>query len=33
MARIKFSEYINIDCDPTLAFDYTQDYSNRLSWK
>ena len=32
MASIKFSERILINCTPDLAFDYTQDYGNRLNW-
>ena len=32
MEGIKFSERIIIDCSPVEAFDYTQDYKNRLSW-
>jgi ribosome-associated toxin RatA of RatAB toxin-antitoxin module len=28
----KFSEKIIIDCSPVVAFDYTQDYKNRLKW-
>ena len=32
MTAIKFSERIIINCRPDLAFDYTQDYGNRLSW-
>ena len=32
MASIKFSEKILVDRDPGSVFDYTQDYSNRLSW-
>ena len=32
MDRIKFSEKITIKCEPTQAFDYTQDYSKRLTW-
>ena len=29
---IKFSESILINCRPDVAFDYTQDYDNRLNW-
>jgi len=32
MAAIKFSEHILINCTPDIAFDYTQDYRNRLNW-
>lgn len=32
MANIKFSEKIVIKCKPHEAFDYTQDYKNRLTW-
>ena len=32
MAAIKFSERIIINCRPDVAFDYTQDYRNRLNW-
>ena len=32
MKGIKFSERIVIDCSPETAFDYTQDYNNRLEW-
>lgn len=32
MDRIKFSEKIIIKCEPSYAFDYTQDYSKRLAW-
>ncbi|HEY0065722.1 MAG TPA: SRPBCC family protein [Flavisolibacter sp.] len=32
MEGAKFSEKINIDCSPAIAFDYTQDYENRLKW-
>lgn len=32
MNRIKFSEKIIVECDPFYVFDYTQDYSNRLTW-
>jgi len=32
MRNIKFTERIEIDCSPEYAFDYTQDYKNRLSW-
>lgn len=32
MDRIKFSEKIIINCEPSYAFDYTQDYSKRLAW-
>jgi ribosome-associated toxin RatA of RatAB toxin-antitoxin module len=29
---IKFSESIIINCSAEQAFDYTQDYANRLAW-
>lgn len=29
---IKFSEKVTIACSPMEAFDYTQDYNNRLKW-
>ena len=32
MDAIKFSEKIVIQCTPEFAFDYTQDYGNRLHW-
>ena len=32
MAAIKFSERILINCTQEVAFDYTQDYGNRLNW-
>lgn len=32
MVGAKFSEKISIDCSPAIAFDYTQDYGNRLKW-
>ncbi|RYE54660.1 MAG: SRPBCC family protein [Sphingobacteriales bacterium] len=32
MEGAKFSEKIIIDCSPVIAFDYTQDYDNRLKW-
>jgi len=32
MTTIKFSEQILINCTPEIAFDYTQDYNNRLNW-
>lgn len=32
MVAVKFSEKIIINCSPLEAFDYTQDYSNRLKW-
>jgi len=32
MGRIKFAEKIIIKCKPSQAFDYTQDYNNRLAW-
>lgn len=32
MKRIKFTEKIKINCSPEFAFDYTQDYDNRLVW-
>jgi ribosome-associated toxin RatA of RatAB toxin-antitoxin module len=28
----KFSERVIINCTPVAAFDYTQDYKNRLCW-
>ena len=32
MEGIKFSQKIIINCSPSTAFDYTQDYHNRLRW-
>lgn len=32
MEGTKFSEKIIINCSPETAFDYTQDYKNRLQW-
>jgi len=32
MEGAKLSEKIIIDCSPVIAFDYTQDYGNRLRW-
>jgi len=32
MSSIKFTEKITINCSPETAFDYTQDYSKRLTW-
>jgi ribosome-associated toxin RatA of RatAB toxin-antitoxin module len=32
MEAIKFSESIVINCSAEQAFDYTQDYQNRLKW-
>lgn len=32
MKGIKFSESIIINCSQMEAFDYTQDYRNRLTW-
>lgn len=32
MEAIKFSENIIINCTAGQAFDYTQDYNNRLAW-
>jgi len=32
MGSIKFIEKTAIKCSPELAFDYTQDYSQRLIW-
>lgn len=32
MSSIKFSEKILVSKDPEFVFDYTQDYSRRLSW-
>lgn len=32
MKGIKFSKSIIINCSQTEAFDYTQDYANRLNW-
>jgi ribosome-associated toxin RatA of RatAB toxin-antitoxin module len=29
---VKFSEKVVIQCTPWVAFDYTQDYDNRLKW-
>ena len=29
---VKFAEKIMINCDPEIAFDYTQDYNTRLKW-
>ena len=31
-ANSKFTETIDIQCTPEVAFDYTQDYSSRLNW-
>jgi len=30
--NIKFTEKIDINCSPYVAFDFTQDYTQRLSW-
>lgn len=32
MIGTKFSESILINCNSATAFDYTQDYKNRLTW-
>lgn len=32
MGSIRFLEKTTIKCSPELAFDYTQDYSQRLIW-
>ena len=32
MESIKFAEKIEIKCAPEFAFDYTQDYNQRLHW-
>lgn len=32
MEAIKFTESIIIDKNPTVVFDFTQDYSKRLQW-
>jgi len=32
MASIKFTEKTEINCSPEFVFDYTQDYSRRLTW-
>jgi ribosome-associated toxin RatA of RatAB toxin-antitoxin module len=32
MKSIKFSSSITINCSPEVAFNYTQDYNNRLRW-
>ena len=32
MESIKFTKTIEISCSPEFAFDYTQDYANRLTW-
>lgn len=32
MSSIKFTESIEINCDPVVAFDFTQDYDQRLIW-
>lgn len=32
MAGIKFTQNIIINCSQAEAFDYTQDYANRLNW-
>lgn len=32
MEGTKFSEKIIINCNPVTAFNYTQDYNNRLAW-
>lgn len=32
MKSIKFSESIEINCSSKVAFDYTQDYKQRLNW-
>jgi ribosome-associated toxin RatA of RatAB toxin-antitoxin module len=32
MGNIKFTEKTEIKCSPEFAFDYTQDYKQRLTW-
>lgn len=32
MESIKFTEKVEINCTPEVAFDFTQDYDQRLSW-
>ena len=32
MENTKFTEKIEINCSPESAFDYTQDYNQRLTW-
>ena len=32
MENTKFTEKIEINCSSELAFDYTQDYNQRLTW-
>jgi ribosome-associated toxin RatA of RatAB toxin-antitoxin module len=32
MESIKFTATIEIKCEPVVAFDYTQDYNQRLRW-
>jgi ribosome-associated toxin RatA of RatAB toxin-antitoxin module len=32
MESIKFTETVEINCTPEVAFDFTQDYDQRLSW-
>lgn len=32
MGHIKFTEKVEIHCTPEVAFDFTQDYNQRLSW-
>ncbi|GGG07930.1 type II toxin-antitoxin system RatA family toxin [Pontibacter amylolyticus] len=32
MESIKFTASIEVNCNPEVAFDYTQDYKQRLSW-
>ncbi len=32
MGNIKFTEAIKVNCNPEFAFDYTQDYNQRLTW-
>ncbi|RNC79750.1 MAG: SRPBCC family protein [Balneola sp.] len=32
MESINFTESIEINCSPNEAFDYTQDYTQRLDW-
>lgn len=32
MESIKFTERIEINCSPEFAFDFTQDYDQRLVW-
>ncbi len=32
MESLKFSKTININCSPEVAFDFTQNYDQRLTW-